>query len=64
MNQEILNKLKSTPELLSDEHGGSYELVYTISTNLAALIPGLMKQSSKADRGRKRHKICATLTKK
>lgn len=30
MNQEILNKLKSTPELLSDEHGGSYELVYTI----------------------------------
>ena len=29
------------------------------STNSAVLIPGLMKQSSKADRGRKRHKICA-----
>ena len=38
--------------------------VIPTSTNLAALIPGLMKQSSKADRGRKRHKICAALTKK
>lgn len=30
MNQEILNKLKSTPELLLDEHDGSCELVHTI----------------------------------
>lgn len=30
MNQEILNKLKSTPELSPDVHDGSYELVRTI----------------------------------
>ena len=30
MNQEILKKLKSTPELLPDVHDGSYELVRTI----------------------------------
>lgn len=29
MNQEILNKLKSTPELSPDVHDGSYELVRT-----------------------------------
>lgn len=29
MNQAILNKLKSTPELSPDEHDGSYELVRT-----------------------------------
>lgn len=30
MNQEILKKLKSTPELSPDVHDGSYELVHTI----------------------------------
>lgn len=30
MNQEILNKLKSTPELSPDVHDGSYELVRMI----------------------------------
>ena len=30
MNQEILKKLKSTPELSPDVHDGSYELVRTI----------------------------------
>ena len=30
MNQEILKKLKNTPELSPDVHDGSYELVRTI----------------------------------
>ena len=30
MNQEILKRLKNTPELSPDEHDGSYELVRAI----------------------------------